>query len=136
MRLKVVLAFGLLALAAGGAFALAALTQPHAGAAGAHHVTIAGAGRPIFNGPVEVQNATALSVLLAAAANGGFAVEIVNYPGMGEYVRAIDGEAAQGASGWVYEVFEDGAWSLGTRGAASMPLDDGQAVRWRWSDSP
>lgn len=136
MRLKTVLAFGLLALLVGGAGAFAVLAQPKPGASGAHRVVIVGARGTLFDGEVDVAQATALSALQAAAARAGLAVDLVEYPGMGAYVRAIGNETARDASGWVFDVSDErGEWSMADRGAGATPLYAGQAVRWRWSDS-
>lgn len=126
---RMLLALAVLVLLAAGAGALVAFREPGAGATDAFPVEVLGPEGPLFAGAVRVENATALAVLLAT----GLDVDVVEYRGMGAYVRAIDGHAAAGPDGWVYEVRRDGAWTNGDRSAALFPLHAGDEVRWSWT---
>lgn len=125
----------LLALLVGGAGALAYRYTAGQGTAGGYDVQVVGPEGALFEGTVQVdaRNATALGVLLAAAREAGLAVETEEYPGMGTYVRAVGGHRAAGASGWLYEVRQEGAWVHGDRSAAYAALAPGDAVRWTWT---
>lgn len=135
-RARLLLSAALLTLLLGAAGALAFWSASHkAGESGAFSVTIVGPGNAtLFEGVVRVENATALSALQAAAREGGLDVATQNYPGMGVYVRAIGGHAAQGPNGWIYEISRGGAWVSGDRSAADYPLQAGDALRWRWTE--
>lgn len=130
------LAAALALLAAGAAVGAAAYASTRAGpgATGAFDVEVVGPDGPVLSATVEVEDATALSALQAAAARAGVDVRTERYPGMGVYVRAIGPHAASGPSGWIYEVRRDGAWTGGDRSAASFPLQPGDALRWRWTE--
>lgn len=127
---RLALAFVLLGVVAGGATAaLVKWRASEEGASGAFSVEVAGPEGALFSGTVRVEDATALSVLLAT----GLSVETTDYPGMGTYVDAIEGHRASGASGWVFEVLREGAWRSGDRSAARYALEPGDAVRWSWT---
>lgn len=126
---RMLLALAVLVLLAAGAGALVALREPDAGASDAFGVEVLGPEGALFEGTVRAENATALTALLAT----GLDVDVVEYRGMGAYVRAIEGHAAAGPDGWVYEVRRDGAWTNGDRSAASFPLREGDEVRWSWT---
>lgn len=130
---RLVLSLGLLAMLLLVSAALATWWGPAAGPGGAYDVTIEGPDGILFAGTVAVDEATALSVLEAAAGEAGLALETETYPGMGTYVRAVGEHRAHGPDGWVYEVRRDGAWTLGDRSAARYALEEGDAVRWRWT---
>jgi hypothetical protein len=133
---RLVLAATLVALLVGASAALAAwshLSMGEAGA-GAFAVEVVGPDGPLFAGTVRVDEATALTLLEAAAHEAGLALELQEYPGMGTYVRAVGTYRADGAAGWVYEVQRDGRWMSGDRSAAHYPLQEGQALRWKWVD--
>lgn len=133
MRLVVAALLLVTSVAAAGA-AYVTMRSADEGASGTYGIDIVGPHGSLFSGELQVENATALSVLLAAAERGGFEVELEEFPGMGAYVRAIGGHRAEGASGWVYEVWRDGAWASGDRSAAWHPLREGDALRWKWTD--
>lgn len=126
----------LLALLVGGAGAYALLADLKPGPAGAYRVRVEGPRSAIlFEGSVDVEGATALSVLEAAAERARLALEVERYPGMGAYVRAIGDHRATGGSGWVYEVrAPGGAWVSGDRSAELYDLAPGDEVRWRWTE--
>lgn len=132
--LRLVLAVVLLVASAAAAGAAYVALRESPGGAGEHGVRVIGPQGLVFEGEVRVDEATALSVLLAAGRMGGFKVEVAEYPGMGAYVWSIAGHEARGASGWVYEVVRDGATRNGDRSAALQPLQPGDAVTWRWTD--
>lgn len=123
-----------ISVAAAGA-AYVSLRGGDPGASGTYGIDVIGPDGALFSGEVVVENATALSVLLVAADRAGFDVELEDYPGMGTYVRAIGGHRAHGATGWVYEIWRDGAWTSGERSAAWQPLEEGDALRWKWTDA-
>lgn len=132
---RLVVAIVLLAAGAAAAGVAYAALDRASGATGVYGIDIVGPGHAsVYSGELRVENATALGVLLAAAAAGGFDVTLDEYPGLGPYVRAIAGHEAHGASGWVYEIWRDGAWLHGDRSAAHKPLEEGDALRWRWTD--
>lgn len=128
--------FGLLALAlVAGAVALAALRAPEEAGAARVRVLVEGPSSVIWNGTLDAENGTALSVLLAAADAGGFAVEKRTYP-YGSYVVAIDGHRARGTAGWVYAVERDGERREGDRAADRTSVQDGDLVAWWWTERP
>lgn len=132
MRLAVSLL--ILVLALGGAGALAAWGLQRApGESAAYRVEAIGPDSALLNETAMVDEATVLTALQAAAQSRGVALELVDYAGMGTYVRAIGGVRATGATGWIYEVWRDGAWENGDRSAALFPLQKGDAVRWSWT---
>ncbi len=133
------------ALAAAASLALVlALLGSHGsqglGETGTYHILIVGPDAPVWNGTVLAENATALGVLQAAAAVGGFEVTVQDYGvPCGLYVRGIAGHvASQTASeGWIFEVRDPGGdWVWADRSAECYPLQEGQDLRWRWSQSP
>lgn len=134
---RLTLAIGLLLVAGAGAVAVAAWHGPGpAPQTGSFDVGITGpANASLFRGVVQVENATALSALRVACEKAGLALEVESYPGMGEYVRAIGGHRASGASGWIYEVSRGGATVSGDRSAAAFALHKGDALQWRWVDA-
>jgi len=124
----------LLVLALGAAGALAAYgAQRQEGADASFHVLALGPEGPLLDEAVEVEDATVLRALEAAAARAGLALRLEEYPGMGTYVRSIGQWTAQGATGWVYEVERDGAWRSGDRSAEFYALEKGDAMRWTWT---
>ena len=124
----------LLVVALGSAGALAAWGWQRAeGADATFHVLALGPDGPVLEGNATLTDATVLRALETVAADAGVALELVRYPGMGTYVRAIDGHEAAGASGWIYEVHREGAWISGDRSAELYPLQKGDAVRWSWT---
>lgn len=128
------LAVGLLVALGGGAAAVMAWTNLGAGGSGAFPVDVVGpGGAVVLSAQPRVENATALSVLLAACEDAGIAVRTDRYPGMGTYVRAIAGHEARGASGWIYEVERGGATISGDRSADRFPLAPGDRLRWSWT---
>lgn len=130
MSRRLVLAIGLLVLLAGGAVGLYALRTLD-GTPGQYRVLVIGPGDDIlFDGNVTASDGTVLSALRAT----GLALDVREYPGMGAYVRGIAGHQASGASGWIYEVGRDGAWSSGDTSAEFAPLTAGDEVRWRWTE--
>lgn len=132
--LRLVVALALLASLGAAAAALVAYGQGGAGATGTYPVEIVGPDGVLYAGEVQVAEATALRVLQAAADEAGLTLTLDEYPGMGTYVRGIGPHQASGASGWVYEVRRDGAWTPGDRSAALRPLAAGDAVRWSWTE--
>lgn len=133
--LRLAAAVALLVASVGAAATAYVAWTPDAGESGAYAIKIEGPdGGVIFDGVAHAENATVLTLLEAAAELGSFALVIDAYPGMGAYVRSIDGHEAHGASGWVYEIQRDGAWQNGDRSAAHQPLREGDAVRWRWTE--
>lgn len=132
---RVLLPVVLLVALVGAAGALAAWGAARDdGATGGFRVLVEGPDGLAVDQVVRVEDATALSVLEAAAAETGLALEIERYPGMGAYVRAIGPWRAEGAAGWIYEVGRDGAWTAGSQSAAYTALQAGDEVRWRWTD--
>ena len=131
---RLVVAVAILAALAVGYAALAAWTERAPGASGEFPVDVRGPEGAIFSGRVRVEAATALTALQAAAAEGGFEVRVVEYPGMGAYVVAIDGHEARGAAGWVYEATRGGAVLSGDRSASRFALQPGDALLWKWTD--
>lgn len=125
----------LVALMLAGGVAAWEWTRPKAGDSGAFHVEVTGPDSSLFNGSLDVENATALALLQAAGAKAHFEVLTREYPGMGTYVYSIGGFTARDASGWVYEVRKNGKWIAGDRSAAYYPVHEGEDLRWRWVDS-
>lgn len=124
----------LLVLALGGAGALAAWgIQRAPGEDAAYRVEAIGPDGILLDETVEVADATVLRALQVAADRRGVLLSLVEYPGMGTYVRAIDGIEARGASGWIYEVQRAGAWTSGDRSAEFYALQKGDSVRWSWT---
>lgn len=123
-----------LVLALGGAAALAAWgAHRAAGDDDVYRVEAIGPDGVVLDETVEVADATVLSALQAAAQARGVALDLVRYPGMGTYVRAIAGFEAHGASGWIYEVHREGAWHSGDRSSEAYALQKGDSVRWTWT---
>jgi hypothetical protein len=134
-RSRAILAAALLAALAAGGVALAAWTHGGAGGgAGVFDVAIVGPSSALFHGNVTAANATALTLLQAAAVQARLTVHTRDYPGMGTYVDAIGGYEARGAAGWVYAVERGGAWIGGDRTAAAFPVHPGEALRWSWTE--
>lgn len=104
---------------------------------GRYAIGITGPEGPVWNGTVTAAG-TPLAVLRAAGAAGGFAVDVEGR-GCQAYVRAIDGHAARGDAGWLFEVHDDPdgdgerSWRHPLRSAGCVPLAPGDAVRWTWS---
>lgn len=133
MRRLLSLAIFVLALASAGALAAWGAQRAEGATDEFPVLAIGPEGGTILNARVAVADATVLRALQAAAAPAGVALELVDYPGMGTYVRAIGGHAAGGATGWVYEVHREGAWLTGDRSAERYSLQKGDAVRWSWT---
>lgn len=132
---RLLVALSLLGALLGGAGALAWWSQSAVqGDSAAFAVEIVGPDGVLFEGTVQVENATALSALQAAAARAGLELTLEEYPGMGTYVRAIGPHRAAGPTGWVYEVREESGWVSGDRSAAHRPLRAGEALRWSWTE--
>lgn len=126
----------LLVLALGGAGALAAWGMERgAGEAATYRVEAIGPRGALLDETVRVEDATVLRALQAAADARALALGLVEYPGMGTYVRSIGGFEAKGASGWIYEVRRDEAWESGDRSAEFYALQKGDSVRWMWTDA-
>lgn len=118
-------------LGTAGALAWWAQDSTAADDAGAHTVLVVGPeGARLHDGMVSVASATALSLLQAT----GLSVELATYPGVGSYVRAIDGHAARGGAGWIYETSTGEGWLPGDRSAGERAMASGEALAWRWSD--
>ncbi len=101
------------------------------------HVTIvADRNVTLFNGSVQVDNATALSALQAAALQAELELDVVAYPGFGrcgDYVAELAGlREHRDGTGWQYHVLVESQWEWGAQGAACRPLADGDALRWSW----
>lgn len=132
--MRLVVSALVLVLALGGAGALAAWGwQRDAGETATYRVEALGPEGVVLAENVTVSNATVLRALDAAAARAGLTLDLVRYPGMGTYVRAIGPWEAGGPAGWVYEVHRDGAWRSGDRSAELFALQKGDAVRWSWT---
>lgn len=131
-RLWLALAFAAL-LAAGAAALLWAKPDPHTGEAGSYPVSVrAPGGAPWWNGTVTVgAGATPLSTLQAAAAQGGFPLDVVAH-GLGAYVRGIGpfGETATG--GWNYCIDSGAGYAWVGLAADARPLHAGERIEWRW----
>lgn len=133
--MRLVVSALVLLLALGGAGALAAWGWQRAeGASATFHVEALGPEGVVLSENVTVEDATVLRALEIAAGRAGLALDVVRYPGMGAYVRAIGPWEAGGPAGWVYEVHRDGAWRSGDRSAELFALEKGDAVRWSWTD--
>ncbi len=143
--LRLAAAASLATLAAAAALFLLASGGTEPGATGSYAIAIIGPGGDnIWNGTVHADNATALSVLHAAAEAGGFDITVQDYGvACGLYVRGIAGHVAAETdpTGWVYEVRNAGStsasgdWIWADRSADCYPLSAGQELRWRWSES-
>lgn len=126
----------LVALLAGGAVAL--LWQPVAtGDAVVAHVQVQGPDGTLFEG--EVSAATALEALQEAGRRGGFEVVVETHGAFGggcrgAYVVQVGDHRAGGGSGWVYDVQREDGWMRPVHSAACQALEEGQRVRWSWSD--
>lgn len=134
--MRAALSVVLLVLALGGAGALAAWGMARETGDGAtYRVEAIGPSGVLLDESVRVEDATVLRALQAAADARDVALGLVEYPGMGTYVRSIGGFEASGASGWIYEVHRDGAWENGDRSAEFYALQKGDSVRWTWTDA-
>lgn len=136
MRATPLLSVVALVVALGAAGALATWgMQRETGDADRYPVQVVGpSGIVVLDTTVHVEAATVLLVLRSAAEAEGVPLELVEYPGMGTYVRAIGGHRAAAATGWIYEVQRDGAWISGDQSAAYFALHNGDATRWTWTD--
>lgn len=101
---------------------------------------IAADGHDVYNGTLHAANATALSVLQAAGAAGGFEVRVRTFGAYGgrscdgTYVESVAGDAAQGASGWVFRVWTQASgWTSPAESAACVALHPGDRLEWRWT---
>lgn len=133
--MRMVLSLLLLVAALGTAGALAVWgAQREAGASDTFSVTAVGpGGEVVLERAVPVEQATVLRALQMAADDASVELELIDYPGMGTYVRSIAGLRAQGATGWIYEVHRAGAWINGDRSAEHFALQKGDATRWTWT---
>jgi hypothetical protein len=134
---RVALAAGLAAVV-GAALFFFASQERAAGASGEFPVLVQGPDGVLFNATVQVDDADPLRVLLAAADAGHFTVDVVEYSGYGDcgsYVESISGHEASGNAGWVYEILRPDGWWRPPTSSGCQPLDDGQAVRWLWSET-
>lgn len=131
--MKLSVAFLVVVLAGTGAVAAWGLSQQRAGDAGSFEVEAVGPEGRLFLTTVALEEATALSALIAAADENELPLSVEEYPGMGTYVRAIGPYRAEGAMGWIYEVRRDGEWVSGDRSAAYFGLQKGDALRWTWT---
>lgn len=121
----------LLGLAAAAALLLVAMAwQAPASGSGRIEVRVDGPDGAIWNGTVEVTDATVLSALLAAADAGAFAVK-VSGTGDQAFVVAIAGHANEGLGGWCYAVWDDG-WVHPPVSAGAWGLEDGALVWWQY----
>ena len=129
----------LLLLASGGAWLVGSAPRG-AGPAGSYALLLQGPGGEIlFDGSVEVQEATALSVLRAAAGQADLDLEVEGEGGPcgWVYVVAVAGHREAGSAGWEYWVRPaGGAWDLPDHSAACHALRPGDSVLWRWTPSP
>ena len=132
MRTAVSVVIFLLALGSAGALALWGMDRAP-GETAFYRVEVIGPEGGILDETVQVEAATVLTALEAAAARAGLDLALVEYPGMGTYVRAIGPHEARGATGWIYEVHRDGVWQNGDRSAAFYALQKGDSVRWTWT---
>ena len=133
-------ALGLAAAAAVAALALALLdpaARPPAesGAAEVGVRVVGPDGGSLYDGTVNLENATAHSALVEAGERGGFEVRTKEYP-FGLYVEAVAGVEAEGNAGWLYSVERDGARIEGDRPADRFPLEPGDRVTWRYGTVP
>jgi hypothetical protein len=105
--------------------------DPATGEAGPYAVGVRGpSGALWWNGTVTVgAGATPLTTLQAAAAQGGFPIEVEAH-GLGAYVRGIGPFPETATGGWNYCV--NGAW-VGLA-ADALPLHRGDAIEWRWAE--
>ncbi len=129
--------FILLAAAIGGLFFMKALILQRELAPGSQTIfleVLAPGGNFIYSDSVEVENGTALAALLEGAAVAGFPVEVAEFGGS-RYVRAIANVSEGNGSGWVYEVWRDGAWDAPPSAADAFPLRDGERLRWRFTSA-
>ncbi len=82
----------------------------------------------IWNGTVVASPATAFHALLAASEAGGFEVEWSG-PAGSRYVSSIGGHDDRNG-GWCIQVDGEDSPVSGD----SLPVRDGQTVRWYWTD--
>lgn len=92
-------------------------------------------GHRLFEGTVVARSGTVLGALDAGAEAGGFPYETETYA-MGVQVVSINGTRNEGSSGWVYRVRSGGTWCWGDRSSDRKPVEDGDRVRWEWSEEP
>lgn len=83
----------------------------------------------IWDGTVQAQPGSAFHALLDGAERGGFVVEWSRSLGS-VYVSSIAGHGDAGGGGWCVQV--NGADS--PRSVDRFPVQDGQHVRWYWTD--
>lgn len=105
------------------------------GATDTYAVRITGPHGDLWNGTVQVADATAHDALLAAADRAGLDVHVVQYqtyPPCGLYVDRIGPHGADDDGGWVYEVLRGGEWQRPMVGACGFPLEAGDEVWWRY----
>ena len=134
MRTAISVVLLLLTLVSAGALAAWGM-QRVPGETALYRVEAIGPEGRVLDESVQVESGTVLTALEAAAARAGMELTLVEYPGMGAYVRAIGPHQAAGANGWIYEVHRDGAWQNGDRSAEFYALQKGDSVRWTWTDA-
>jgi len=127
-----------LALAASAVALLLAVRDPGpaATAPATFHVQVVQAdGQSLFNGTIEAANATALSLLQGAAAQGGFSLEVQGSGCPGAYVKSIAGQGPSGAGGWTFRIAHVGEdWGLPpSESSACCSLRPGDRLEWRWT---
>ena len=98
-------------------------------AAGTFSVTVEGPEGVLWSGNATAEAATAKSLLLAAAEQGGFEVEATGR-GDGWFVVAIDGVRNEGAGGWCFAFGQPGEWRYPASGAARAAPEPGESVWW------
>jgi len=92
-----------------------------------HHLRIEGANQTYCD--AEVVATTALNIIENGASVCGYSYVIENTE-YGPYLFSINGEAAQGMSGWLYRV----NWISPYIGAADYVLEEGDAVLWYFGE--
>lgn len=131
MKTLVLLAVALVAVGGLAAWGM----QRASGDSATYAVEAIGPDGPVLHATVRVDDATVLRALQAAAHAQKIPLRLEQYPGMGTYVRSIAGHEARGATGWIYEVQHEGAWTSGDRSAEFYPLQKGDSVRWTWTST-
>lgn len=120
-----------IALAVAGALLfLAAGWDAPAGGSGTVALLVEGPDGVIWNGTVDVTDATPFRALQAASVAGDFAVDST---GSGDqvFVSSIAGHANEGVGGWCYAVWDDG-WFHPPVSAGAWGLEDGARVWWHY----
>lgn len=122
-------------LALAGLWAWAGAGPAEEGAAEVGLVVVEPDGNRLHDGAVVAGNGTVLGALDAAAEAAGFPYETETYA-MGVQVVSINGTHNEGSSGWVYRVRSDGTWCWGDRASDRKAVEEGDRVRWEWSEEP